>query len=135
VAAKVIAYQRVTWAIDTFAPYKSPGVDRIYPALLQEGREVLIPHLVKIFHACLATGYVPCIWHQVKVMFIPKPGKNTYCGPTDFRPISFTSFLLKTIEIPVDRFLRDEVFALRPLHPNQHAYQAGNPWIQHFISS
>jgi len=25
----------------------------------------------------------------------------------------------------MDRFLRDEVLVLRPLHPNQHAYQAG----------
>jgi hypothetical protein len=25
----------------------------------------------------------------------------------------------------VDRFLQDEILALRPLHPNQHAYQAG----------
>jgi hypothetical protein len=25
----------------------------------------------------------------------------------------------------VDRFLRDEFLALKPLHPNQHAYQAG----------
>jgi len=25
----------------------------------------------------------------------------------------------------VDRFLRDEILLLRPLHPNQHAYQAG----------
>jgi len=25
----------------------------------------------------------------------------------------------------VDRFLRDEILVLQPLHPNQHAYQAG----------
>jgi hypothetical protein len=25
----------------------------------------------------------------------------------------------------VERFLRDEILALKPLHPNQHAYQAG----------
>ena len=25
----------------------------------------------------------------------------------------------------VDRFLRDEILALQPLHPNQHAYQTG----------
>jgi len=25
----------------------------------------------------------------------------------------------------VDRFLSDEILALHPLHPNQHAYQAG----------
>ena len=25
----------------------------------------------------------------------------------------------------MDRFLRDEILVLRPLHPNQHAYQTG----------
>ena len=38
---------------------------------------------------------------------------------------SVPSFLLKTMERLVDRFLRDEKLALQPLHPNQHAYQAG----------
>jgi hypothetical protein len=100
-------------------------MDEIFPALLQEGRGILIPYLVKIFCACLATGYVPAMWHQVKVVFIHKPGRSSYCGPTDFRPISLTSFLLKTMDRLVDRFLRDEILALQPLHPNQHAYQAG----------
>jgi len=100
-------------------------MDGIFPALLQEEWEILLPHLVRIFRACLATGYVPVSWHQVKVVFIPKPGRSYYYGPRDFRPISLTSFLLKTMERLVDRFLRDEILVLRPLHPNQHAYQAG----------
>ena len=108
--------------IDSFVPYKSPGMDGIFPALLQEGREVLIPHLVRIFCACLVTGYT---WCQVKLVFIPKPGRNSYCGPRDFRHISLTMFLLKTLERLVDRFLRHEILVLKPLHPNQHAYQAG----------
>jgi len=58
-------------------------------------------------------------------MFVPKPGRNSYCGSRDFRPIRLTSFLLKTMERPVDRFLRAEILALKLLHPNQHAYQAG----------
>ena len=58
-------------------------------------------------------------------MFIPKPGRNTYSGPRDYRSISLTSFLLKTTERLVDRYLRDEALAIVPLHPNQHAYQAG----------
>ena len=74
--------------------------------------------------ACLATGYVPAIWRQVKVVFIPKPGRNTYSGSRDYRPISLTSFLLKTMERPVNRYLRDETLAIVPLHPNKHAYQA-----------
>jgi hypothetical protein len=100
-------------------------VDGIFPALLQEGREVLIPHLTRIFHACLAMGYVPLSWRQFKVVFIPKPGKSSYSGPKEFRPISLTSFLLKTMERLVDRYIRDEIMVLIPLHPNQHAYQAG----------
>jgi hypothetical protein len=125
VAARIITYRRVKLAIGSFAPYKSPGMDGIFPALLQEGREILIPYLIRIFCACLATGYVPVLWRQAKVVFIPKPGRSSYCGPRDFRPISLTSFLLKTMERLVDRYLRDETLALLPLHPNQHVYQTG----------
>ena len=39
--------------------------------------------------------------------------------------LCLTLFLLKTIERLVDRFLRDAILALQPLHPNQHAYRAG----------
>jgi hypothetical protein len=120
-AARVVTYRRVVWAIESFVPYKSPGVDGIFLALLLEGWEVLVPYLVRIFCTCLATGYVPIVWRQVKVVFIPKPGKATYGGPKDYRSISLTSFLLKTMERLVDRFIRDETAVSSPLHPNQHA--------------
>ena len=61
-AARVVTYRRVEWAIDSFAPYKSPGMDGIFLALLQQGQEAVIPYLVRIFRACLSTGYVPAIW-------------------------------------------------------------------------
>jgi hypothetical protein len=99
--------------------------DGIFPVLLQEGREVLDPYLVRIFRACLATGYVPTAWRQVKVVFIPKPGRDTYGGPKDYTPISLTSFLLKTMKRLVDRFIKDEMLISSPLHPNQHEYQPG----------
>jgi hypothetical protein len=109
VATRIITYRRVEWAISSFAPYKNTGLGGIFPVLLQKGREILIPYLIRIFRACLATGYVPALWRQVKVVFIPKPGRSSYCGPRDFRPISLTSFLLKTRQRLVDRFLRDEI--------------------------
>jgi hypothetical protein len=125
VATKVVNYGRVVWAIDSFAPYKSPGMDGIFPALLQEGQVVLVPYLVGIFRACLATGYVPSAWHQGKVVFIPKPRRDSFGRPKDYRHISLTLFLLKTMERLIDRLLRNEILAFMPLHPNQHAYQAG----------
>jgi hypothetical protein len=74
VAAKVVTYQGVGWAINSFAPYKSPGMDGIFPALLQKGQEILIHYLIRIFRACLATGFVSAVWRQVKVVFVPKSG-------------------------------------------------------------
>ena len=41
------------------------------------------------------------------------------------RPISLTSFLLKELEKLVDRYLRSETLVDFPLHPRQHAYEAG----------
>jgi hypothetical protein len=93
----VVTYGRVEWVIDSFAPYKSPGVDGIFPTFLQKAREVVIPHLVRIFRARLANGYVPATWRQVKIVFIPKPGRNSYSGPRDYRSVSLTSFLLNTL--------------------------------------
>ena len=45
VAARIVTYHRVRWVNDSFAPYKSPGMDGIFTALLQEEQEILIPYL------------------------------------------------------------------------------------------
>ena len=79
-------------------------MDGIFPALLQERRRTVVPKLVRIFRACLATGYVPAMWHQIKAVFILKPGRNSYNGPKDFRLVSLTSFLLKTMLRLIDGF-------------------------------
>ena len=44
-------------------------------------------------------------------MFIPKLGRNSCNGPGDYRPISLTSFLLKTMKRLVDRYLKDKALA------------------------
>ena len=106
-------YWREEWAINCFKD------------LLEEGWRILVPYLVKLFRALLLTGYISAIWHQVKFVFISKPGRNSYTGLRDFRLIGLTSFLFKTLGRLVDRFLRDEILAIMPLHPNQHEYQDG----------
>ena len=47
-------------------------------------------------------GYVPAAWQGARVVFIPKPGKCGYTSLKDCRPISLTSFLLKTSERLID---------------------------------
>ncbi|OXU16300.1 hypothetical protein TSAR_007651 [Trichomalopsis sarcophagae] len=36
-AAKVVTPEKVNWAIRNFQPFKTPGIDEIYPAILQDG--------------------------------------------------------------------------------------------------
>ncbi|XP_046142185.1 uncharacterized protein LOC123987908 [Osmia bicornis bicornis] len=105
-ANKIAQPRDIEWAIKTFRPYKAPGPDGIFPALLQEGLNVLIGPLTKILRASIALRHVPQVWVNTKIVFIPKSGKNGHIRAKDFRPISLASFLLKTLERLVDRYLR-----------------------------
>ena len=58
-AQEVVGPGRVAWAIEGFEPFKAPGPDGISPALLQQGKEVLIGPITKVFRACIALGYTP----------------------------------------------------------------------------
>jgi ribonuclease HI len=126
VTNKIVNPQTVSWAIESFSPFKSAGPDGIFPALLQEGLETLVHPLCVIFSSCLILGYVPRKWRDVRVTFIPKPGRADYEQAKNHRGISLSSFLLKTLERVVDRFVRYEILIKSPLHSSQHAYQTGN---------
>lgn len=102
IVGNIVTADRIRWAIGTFKPFKSPGEDEIFPALLQQGVEEILPSLKRLFRASLSMGIIPEPWRGVKVIFIPKPGKATYSDPKSFRPISLMSFVLKTLEKLVD---------------------------------
>jgi hypothetical protein len=124
-AKRVINQSKIRWALSTFKPFNSAGTDEIIPAFLQQGAEHLVPHLCCIFRACMAYGFIPMAWRQVKVTFILNPGKLDYTEAKAYRPISLSSFLLKTMEKLVDRHIRDSALKIHPLRRNQHAYQIG----------
>jgi len=94
------------WAIGTFQPYKSPGPDGIQPILLQRALNQLAVPIRKILISSLALGHIPTAWSLAKVVFIPKAGKKDITDPKSFRPISLTSFLLRTLEKLVDVSIR-----------------------------
>jgi hypothetical protein len=124
-ARRVINQSKIRWALGTFKPLKFAGIDGIVPVLLQQGVEHVVPHLCHIFRACMAYGFIPTAWRQVKVTFIRKPGKSDYTEAKAYHPISLLSFLLKTMEKLLDRHIRDGALKEYPLHRNQHAYQTG----------
>lgn len=72
----IFTQSKVEWAVNSFEPFKSPGKDGIFPTLLQKGGKVLLNSLTRIFKASLSQGYIPTIWTQIRVVFIPKAGKR-----------------------------------------------------------
>jgi len=52
--------------------------------------------LMNILKACIKQNYVPTVWRQAMVIFIPKPGRRGHILAKDYRPFSLTSFNLKT---------------------------------------
>lgn len=61
----------------------------------------------------------------MKVVFLLNPGKTNCSLAENYRPISLTSFMLKTIEKLIDRYLRDEPLSKIKIHDKQDAYQSG----------
>jgi ribonuclease HI len=122
----VVKEETVEWAIKSFAPFKAAGPDGILPVLMQKGYEYIKKNLVRLYKASIAIGYIPRAWRQVRVVFLPKPGKKSYQEVKSFRSISLSSFTLKTLEKVIDKSIRAKVeCGGNSLHGNQHAYMAG----------
>ena len=116
---------KIEAAVNSFAPFKACGPDEICPVHLQKGGTILRPVLEAIFKGCLTFGHIPRSWRRSNVIFIPKPGKATYQEAKSFRPISLTSFSLKTLERIIDWHLKQVCLIPSCNHPDQHAYREG----------
>jgi hypothetical protein len=112
----VINQSKIRWELGTFKLFKSEGTEENVTALLQQGAEHLVPYLCSTFTACLAYGFIHMAWMQVKMTFIPKPGKSDYTEAKAYCPLSLSSFLLKMMEKLEDRHIRDGVLKERPVH-------------------
>ena len=121
----IVNHHTVCAAVKAFDPYKSPGFDGIYPAMLQKGITILSPFLIKIFKTSLRLGCLAESWLQVKTVFIPKPGKTDYNVAKSFRPISLMSFMLKTLERLIYWHLQTEHWHNIPINDRVYSYREG----------
>ena len=119
---ELITVQSVTWSFRLFQPYKSPGPDGVLPVMLHHVNNETIKWISSIYRQCLLTNCMPSSWRNVRVTFIPKPGKSNYQLPRAYRPMSLASFLLKGLERIVDNYIRTDVLKQYPISPNQHAF-------------
>ena len=55
-------------------------------------------HITDVYKACVILQFTPSLWRDTRVIFIPKPGKESYNKAKSFRPISLSNYLLKGLD-------------------------------------
>ncbi|KAF2359886.1 Reverse transcriptase domain [Trinorchestia longiramus] len=92
----VFTVEEVEKQLSILNPYKSTGPDGLGPRILKETAEVISEPLKNVFNRSLETGIVLEYWKRANVTPIFKNGNKQM--PNNYRPISLTSVLSKTIE-------------------------------------
>ena len=116
--------QKIKAALAGFEKKKSPGPDGLKPLIFDHFPDRMIETLEIIFKSAIHLGYTPKAWKKTKVIFISKPGKETYDKPKSFRPISLSNYLLKGLERLVG-WRMDRAILTHPLHHKQHGFLTG----------
>ena len=114
----------VRQAMKQFKPNKAAGPDGLKPIIFKYLPQNALDVITLIYKACVSLCHTPKVWRETKVIFLPKPGKDSYDLPKSYRPISLSNFLLKTLErLVVWRMDKDmEDF---PIHKMQHGFTKG----------
>ena len=68
----IVSTERITWTVESFDPYKTPGPDGIHPVRLQKALPRLLPWLMEIFTKSLHFGHIPEKWRNVRSLLFPR---------------------------------------------------------------
>ncbi|KAF2361426.1 Reverse transcriptase domain, partial [Trinorchestia longiramus] len=117
----VFTVEEVEEQLSILNPYKSTGPDGLGPRILKETAEVISEPLTNIFNRSLETGIVPDDWKRANVTPIFKKGNKQI--PNNYRPISLTSVISKTIErllkVHITKHLNDQNL----INDTQHGFR------------
>ena len=91
-----ISEEEVIKAIDSISVNSAPGPDKIPASLLKECKHEIAPALVKLWQESIDTGKIPS--DLLKQTIIPIYKKDNRSLPSNYRPISLTSHLIKIFE-------------------------------------
>jgi hypothetical protein len=94
-----ITIPEIERAVRRAAPNKAPGNDDIINGILQQTLDILLPHLERLFNACLQQGYYPTHFKETITVVLRKQGnERDYSQPKSYRPIALLNTLGKMLE-------------------------------------
>ena len=119
----IVTEEKIKAAISSFGPFKAAGPDEFSPIVLQNLPKNVLQRYVELFRASILLNYVPTIWKESNVIFIPKTGKTSYEEAKAFRPITLSSFQLKTLEKLLLWRINEQTLQIDPQSKYQHAFR------------
>jgi hypothetical protein len=117
----VFTREEVVEQLEGLNIYKSLGPDGLHPRVLKETREQLADSLAHVFNLSMASGEVPDDWRMANVTAIFKKGDRQ--SPSNYRPISLTSVVCKTIERLIREHLVNHLEDNGLIHDTQHGFR------------
>ena len=104
--------------ISNLNPHKDAGPDQIKHIIL---KITLSPILKHLFQKSLDSGTLPPIWKDANV--VPVYNKGEHSNPANYRPISLTCILCKTLEKIVASSITKHLSTLNIFYELQHGFR------------
>ena len=106
--------------ISALNPSKSPGPDNVSAKILKESANEVAKPLCKIFESSMHCGSLPNIWKISNISAIHKKGSRSQCD--NYRPISLTSIVCKTMESIIRDSIMDHMTANNLFSTRQYGF-------------
>ena len=123
--------QDIMDAIDDIKPHAAPGPDEIPPIVLKQCKEQLATPIHLIWSRSLASGSVPKCYKRSLVTPLYKKGSRAL--PSNYRPVSLTSHVIKLYERVVRKQLVTHITSNNLMCRKQHGFQAGKSCLTQLL--
>ena len=101
---------------------KSMGPDNVHPFLVKSLADVFVKPLTLIFQKSLSSGTLPTAWKDARITPIFKKGCKT--EPGNYRPVSLSSIVCKTLEKLVRKSIIEHLNGNNLLSDRQYGFRS-----------
>ena len=119
-------------ALGKLSNKSSPGPDGIPSILLKKCRYGIVDGLLIVFQKIFSSGNIPVALKTAFVIPIHKGGSRA--SPVNFRPVSLTSHIIKTLERVIRVSLVRHLELHEKINPNQHGFRHQRSCLSHLLA-
>ena len=124
---------KVVKLLKALDPSKTPGPDGLHPKVLMEVAEQIGEPVYWIFRDSLQLSIIPEYWEVANITPIFKGGDRS--NSSNYRPVSLTSVLCKTLEKIVREGILDHICRENLFSQSQHGFRNGRSCLTNLLET